>query len=313
VKTRAVLIESFEDSPHLASREVSEPRDGQVLIRVRAASVTAFDCKAAEGRFKDNFEYEFPVTLGRDYAGVVEQVGAGMDGFEPGDAVVGYTTGRQLGRGAYADLIVTGEADCFVAKPDELPFVEAACLPLCGMVAYRCVDAVEPKPGERHLVLGAPGGVGSYAVQLLKAYGTHVIASGLPEDEDYLLDLGADEVIGYRDGVSYPEPLDGLLDLVSYKPEFLEHVRLLRAGGRAASLHRAADAEALDPLGISGTNVHSGPDAALLTRIAADAASGRLRVPVQRVFPLEDAPRALELLRNEHTRGKFALSMSDSD
>ncbi|HXH97662.1 MAG TPA: NADP-dependent oxidoreductase, partial [Gaiellaceae bacterium] len=236
MKTRAVLIESFDDTPHLASREVPQPGDDQVLIRVHAASVTAFDWKAAEGRFKDNFEYEFPVTLGRDYAGVVERAGAGVDGFWPGDAVVGYTTGRRLGRGAFAELIVTNEADCFVGKPDELSFVEAACLPLCGMVAYRCVDAVDPKPGEQHLVLGAPGGVGSYAVQLLKGHGARVIATGLPEDEDYLLDLGADEVIDYRDGVSYPEPLDGLLDLVSYKPAFLEHLGLLRPGGRAASL-----------------------------------------------------------------------------
>ena len=312
MKTRAVLMESFNDAPHLVEIDMPEPADDQVLVRIHAASVNAFDWKVAEGRFKDMFEYCFPVTIGRDYAGVVEQVGTAVEGVASGDAVVGYTTGRELSAGSYADRILVRDGDCFVSKPAALPFVEAACLPLCGMVAYRCVDAVAPKAGERHLVLGAPGGAGSYAVQLLAARDAHVIASGLAEDEEYLRDLGAAEVVDYRHGVELDEPLDGLVDLVQYRDAFTDLARrLLREGGRAASLHRAADPELLGPLGVTGTNVHSGPDRELLARIVADAADGTLRVPVRRVFPLEDAPHALDVLRDEHARGKFALSLVD--
>ena len=315
---RAVLMESFEDAAHLATVDVPEPVGDQVLIRIHAASVNAFDWKVAEGRFKDNFTYDFPVTLGRDYAGVVVQVGPDVDRVAVGDEVFGYTTGQTLNRGAFGDYICAGQGECFVPKPAELSFVDAACLPLCGMVARRCVDAVAPAPGSRQLVLGGPGGAGSYAVQWLAAAGAHVIATGLPEDDAYLRDLGAAQVIDYREGVVdtvralHPQGVDGLLDLVSYKPAFLEHVALLARGGRAASLHRAADPELLDPLGVTGTNVTSAPDRELLAAIGADAAEGRLRVPVRRVFPLEEAPLALDLLRDEHARGKFALSIADT-
>jgi NADPH:quinone reductase-like Zn-dependent oxidoreductase len=313
METRAVLIESFEDTPHLAPRALPEPKEDEVVIRVHASSINAFDWKAAEGRFKEMFEYAFPVTIGRDYAGVVERVGGGVDGVAPGEAVFGYFTGQTLGQGAFAERIVVPQSDCFVRKPDGLSFVDAACLPLCGMVAYRLVDAVDPKEGERHLVLGAPGGVGSYAVQLLRQRGAYVLATGLADDAAYLRELGADEVVDYRSGIALAEPLDGLLDLVQYKNDFTAFVREhLRPGSRAASLHRSADPELLEPLGVTGTNVHSGPDAALLERIGADAAAGRLRVPLQRTFALADAPTALDLHKNAHARGKFALELDHS-
>jgi len=316
---RAVLIESFGDAPHVGELEVPALADDQVLIRVHAASVNAFDWKAAEGRFKEMFEYVFPVTIGRDYAGVVEQVGAAVGRVARGDAVFGYFTGQRLALGAFAEQIWVDETDCFVAKPSGLSFVDAACLPLCGMVAYRCVDAVEPAPEETHLVLGAPGGVGSYAVQLLAARGAHVIASGLPEDEAYLRDLGAAEVIDYRENLDaevrarHPDGVRGLVDLVSYQPDFMRHVELLVDGGRAASLHRSADPELLEPRGIVGTNVGSFPDPELLARIGSDAAAGRLRVPLQRTFALDEAPQALDLLKNEHARGKIAIAVRESD
>jgi len=255
----------------------------------------------------------FPVTIGRDYAGVVEEVGPAVERVAAGDAVVGYTTGDQLHQGSFAERIVVREDACFVTKPDGLSFVDAACLPLCGMVAYRCVDAIDPKPGETHFVLGGPGGAGSYAVQLLAGRGARVVATGLPEDEEYLRDLGAAEIVGYRGGIDYAGPVDGLVDTIQYKDDFTSLARrLLRPGGRAASLHRAADPELLEPIGVTGTNVHSGPDRELLARIVADAASGSLRVPVRRVFSLAEAPHALEVLRDEHARGKFAISLADS-
>ena len=314
MNTRALLMESFDDEAHIGTRPLPPLGGDGVLIRIHAASVNAFDWKVVEGRFKDMFEYDFPVTIGRDYAGVVEEVGADVKRVSPGDAVVGYTTGQKLGQGSYAERIAVTEDACFVAKAEGLSFLDAACLPLCGMVAYRCVDAVDPKPGETHFVLGAPGGAGSYAVQLLAGRGATVVASGLPEDEDYLRDLGASEVVGYRDGVDYAGPVDGLIDLVQYKDAFTELARrLLRPGGRAASLHRATDPELLDPIGVTGTNVHSGPDRELLARIAADATSGSLRVPLRRVFPFEEAPQALAVLRDEHARGKIALSVVEPE
>jgi len=310
--TRAVLIESFDDAPHLADRALPEVDGDGVRIRVLASSINAFDWKVAEGRFKEMFRHEFPVTIGRDYAGVVEQIGADVTRVAPGDEVFGYFTGMTLGQGAFAEQIVVGQDDCFVPLPGGLSFRDAACLPLCGVVAYRCVAAVNPEPGERHLVVGATGGVGSFAIQLLHARGAFVLATGKPGDQDYLRGLGADEIVGYD--IDVAGPLDGLVDTINYQDAFMTLVqRLLAPGSRAASLHRSADPELLEPLGVTGTSIGSQPDRELLARIGDDAAAGRLRVPVQREFLLEEAPAALFTHRDAHVQGKYALAVADRD
>lgn len=160
VMVRAVVIDGFGDEPHLATFPAPELGPDEVLIEVRAASVNAFDWKAAEGRFKDSFEYRFPVTIGRDYTGVVAAAGSAVTRVAPGDEVFGYFTGQALHRGSYATHVWASERECFAARPPGLAADVAACLPLAGVVALRCVDAVAPGAGDRVLILGAPGGVG---------------------------------------------------------------------------------------------------------------------------------------------------------
>lgn len=311
----ALVIEGFGDAPHLAAFPLPELAPGEVLIKVQAASVNAFDWKAAEGRFKDSFDYQFPVTLGRDYAGVVTAVGAEVRRVVPGDEVFGYFTGQALHRGAFATHVWAAEGECFVRRPAGLDAVTAACLPLAGVMALRCVAAVQPAAGDRVLVLGAPGGVGSLAVQLAAAAGAHVIASGRGEDEAYLRDLGAADVIepggGLIDAVSarYPQGISALIDLVDYQPAFLAHAELLVPGGRAASVHRAVDEVLLARRGLHGTNVSSFPDRALLDQLAGLAADGRLRTEITGRYTLEQAPDALAAARDQHTRGKLVIEM----
>jgi NADPH:quinone reductase-like Zn-dependent oxidoreductase len=313
---RAVVIDGFGDTPHLASFPLPGLAPDQVLIEVRAASVNAFDWKAADGRFKDAFDYQFPVTIGRDYAGVVAAVGSEVSRVRPGDEVFGYFTGQTLHRGSYATHLCVGEGECFEPRPPDLDAVTAACLPLAGVIALRCVDAVEPARGDRVLILGAPGGVGSLAVQLAVARGAHVIASGRPEDEAYLRDLGAADVIAPGEGLTgevrqrYPEGIQGLVDLVDYRPAFLAHAELLVTGGRAASVHRAVDEVAFAERGLRGSNVSSFPDRALLTRLARLAASGDLRVTVTGRYPLDEAVTALADARDRHTRGKLVIEVN---
>ena len=312
---RAVVIDSFGDAPHLASFPLPELAPSQVLISVEAASVNAFDWKAAEGRFKESFDYRFPVTIGRDYAGVVCAVGSKVRRVAPGDAVFGYFAGQALHRGAFATHVWADEDECFVPRPDGIDAAAAACLPLSGVVALRCVGAVRPAAGDQVLILGAPGGVGSLAVQLAAAAGAHVIASGLPEDESYLRALGAAEVIAPGGGLvdevraRYPDGLAGLIDLVDYRPAFLAHVELLAPGGKAASVHRAVDETLFADRGLHGVNVASFPDRALLDQLAGLAADGRLRSVITRRYRLDDAPAALADARDKHTRGKLVIAV----
>lgn len=312
---RAVIIDGFGGSPHLAPLALPELAPDQVLIAVQAASVNAFDWKAAEGRFKDSFDYQFPVTIGRDYAGVVTAVGSAVGRVRPGNEVFGYFTGQQLHRGSFASHVWVAEDECFAARPAGLAAEAAACLPLCGVVALRCVTAVRATGGQRVLILGAPGGAGSFAVQLAAQRGAHVIASGLPEDADYLRGLGAADVVEPGPGLigevraRYPGGIEGLIDLVDYRPAFMEHVELLAEGGRAASVHRAVDEEALASRGLAGTNVGSFPDRALLEQLAALAAGGELAVPITGRYPLEEAVAGLADAREKHSRGKLVIVM----
>lgn len=313
---RAIVIDRFGDSPHLTTLPLPELAPDQVLIDVQAASVNAFDWKAAEGRFKDSFEYQFPMTIGRDYAGVVAAAGSAVTRVRPGDEVFGYFTGQTLHRGSYATHVWVAENECFVPRPSGLRADVAASLPLAGVVALRCVAAIQPRHGDRVLVLGAPGGVGSLAVQLAAAKGAYVIASGLPEDAEYLRGLGAAYVIEPGPGViaevsaRFPEGVHGLIDLVNYRPAFMEHVLLLVPGGRAASVHRAVDEAVFAGRGLSGTNVGSFPDRALLEELGRLAASGNLRVAVTGRYTLDDAVKALADARQQHSRGKLVIEVA---
>ena len=316
-EVRAVVIDGFGDAPHLASFPLPELAAGQVLIEVEAASVNAFDWKAAEGRFKDSFDYRFPVTIGRDYAGVVSAVGGEVRRVAPGDQVFGYLTGQTLHRGAFATHVWVGEEDCFIRRPAGLDAVTAACLPLAGVVALRCVAAVQPAAGDRLLILGAAGGVGSLAVQLAAEAGAHVIASGRADDDAYLRDLGAADVI--RPGGEligevrqrYPDGIDGLIDLVDYRAAFLAHAELLARGGRAASVHRAVDEAVFAERGLQGSNVASLPDRGLLQQLADLAADGRVRTVITGRYRLDEAPAALADARDLHTRGKLVIEVGN--
>ena len=311
-KADALLIE-ISTTPRTSRRSRSEPAADQVLIQVHAASINAFDWKVAEGRFKDKFNYDFPVTIGRDYAGVVE--GAEVDRVAVGETCS--ATRRARVRARFVDRIFSLPGRMLRPEAGGSPFLEAACLPLCGIVARRCVDAVEPRPDDVVVIVGASGGIGSYAIQLASACGARVVAVSPTADTEYVRSLGAQDVIEPGDDLAdrllerYPDGINGLIDLVNYEPAFLDVVRAVTDGGRVTSVHRAATPGALGARGIVGTNVTSMPDRVLLERLGELAASGELRVPIQHVYPFADAATALDAAKTQHSRGKRVMTMTD--
>ncbi|WP_433380524.1 zinc-binding dehydrogenase [Actinoplanes sp. CA-142083] len=164
------------------------------------------------------------------------------------------------------------------------------------------------------VVVGAPGGVGSLAVQLAAAKGAHVVASGPEEDETYLKDLGATDVVareGFAESVRklHPDGVDVLIDLVNGGEAFAELLDLVKPGGRVVSVHRAADPALLEPRNLTGANVMSNPDRDLLDELGRLVAAGTLRVPIQETRPLDDVAQALATAKTKHTRGKTVISM----
>jgi NADPH:quinone reductase-like Zn-dependent oxidoreductase len=312
----AITLEAFEGGPTLRELPVPEPGPNEVLVRVHASSVNGMDAAVASGMLKGMMEYEFPVTLGRDFAGVVERVGSGVSRYSPGDEVFGFISKPTLHDGTWAEYVLVPE-DMFLArKPAALGFAEAGALPLAGAAALAAVESVNPSEGDRVLVVGACGGVGGYAVQLAAGRGAHVIGTTTAEDEQRLREFGAAETIDFRQqdvsGVvreRYPDGVDALVDVVKHGDGFAANAELVRSGGRAASTLGAADVEALAKRGVAATNVVALPDPSVLARLAEIADAGELTVTIQDEYRLEAAEDALRAFADAGTRGKIALAV----
>lgn len=237
--------------------------------------------------------------------------GPGATRFASGDGVFGYIPhfDPAVHRGSWAELIAVPESRA-AAKPAGVEAAAAGATPLAGITALFCVDALELGEGDNVLVVGATGGVGSFAVQLAARAGAHVIAPAQLEDDGYLRALGVSEIVERNGDVAgavretHADGVDAIIDLVSYSPEaFDAYAAVLKPDGRAAS-----------PLGAVGEGqgrfpVMASPDPAALERLGRLLAEGDLRVPLQATYSLEQAPEALGGLATAHTQGKLAISV----
>jgi NADPH:quinone reductase-like Zn-dependent oxidoreductase len=238
---------------------------------------------------------------------VVEQVGAGVSQYRPGDQVFGFVlhANPTAHDGAWAELICVTEELSIAPVPEGLDLGIAGAAPLAGIAAITAVDALELSQGDVLLAVGATGGVGSLAVQLAARTGARVLAPALPEDEAFLRELGVSDVLPREGDIAelvrerVPDGVDALLDLVNYTPGTYDAA--LKPGARVASPTGAAGE------GPGRTMVMATPSAENLQRLGALLADGRLRIPVQATYELAQAPQALAALTGEHTQGKLAV------
>jgi NADPH:quinone reductase-like Zn-dependent oxidoreductase len=314
---RAFNVPAAGEQPRVSEVAVPEVADGHVLIKVKAAGLNGIDAGLASGMMAGMLPHAYPLVLGRDAAGVVEAVGAGVSDFAPGDEVFGHVLlVPPVQAGTIAEYALLPAA-AVVAKPAELDFVTAAALPLAGAAAAASVSAVDPQPGQVVLVVGASGGVGTYAVQLLAAQGATVVATGTPDDAAKLSGLGAATVVDYTAGpvaeqvlAAYPDGVDALIDLVAYSADGLP-LAAVRTGGKVASTLGAADGTALAAAGLTGANVMAGPVREVTAPLAERAAAGALTVDVTTVLPLEQAGEGLATIASRQARGKIVIKLSD--
>src|SRR5215211_7327011 len=311
---KAFTLDSFDTPPGLREDlPAPAPADNEVLVRVHASSVNPVDGAIAAGMMSTMVEHEFPVVLGRDYAGVIERVGSDVTRYVEGDEVYGFLphANPTVHDGTWTELIVVPEDNFVARKPASAELIAAGAAPLAGISAMSALDALEISEGDTVLVIGANGGVGSFAVQLAADAGATVIAPALPEDEDYLRDLGVGEVLPREADVAalvherYPEGIEALLDLVSYAPEgFDTHAEVLHDDGRGASPLSAAGE------GSERHNVMAMPTPEHLQRLAQLLEAGTLKVNIQQTYELDQAGEALQALGTEHTQGKRAIRVA---
>ncbi|HWU07652.1 MAG TPA: NADP-dependent oxidoreductase [Streptomyces sp.] len=315
---RAFNVPESGAQPVVSDLPVPEVTDGAVLVRVKSAALNAIDKTLVAGMMAEMMPHLYPLVVGRDAAGVVEAVGAGVDHVAVGDEVIGHVLlAPPIQAGSIAEYALIPAA-AVAAKPAGLDFDTAAALPLAGTAALASVDAVEASEDQVVLVVGATGGVGSYAVQLLAARGVTVVATGGAADSDRLTGLGAATVVDHRSGTpvadqvtaAYPGGVDALIDLVASSPDALP-LSAVRKGGRVASTLGAADGQVLGAAGLTGSNIMASPLREVIEPLAALAAAGTLKVDITKVFPLEQAADGLAALSAGGTRGKIVIRVTD--
>jgi NADPH:quinone reductase-like Zn-dependent oxidoreductase len=304
---KAVVFEDFggPEVLHLAEVEAPAPGPKQVRIRVHSAGVNPVDFKIRAGLMRPNLPAKLPAIPGSEAAGVVEEVGAEVEGISVGDEVFGWTRG-----GGYCEqaLLTT----CAV-KPATVSFVDAVALPVTGETAERVLRQLDVKSGETLLIHGAAGAVGTLAVQLAVARGAKVIGTAGASNQEYVASLGATPTL-YGDGLVdrvralAPEGIDAVFDIAGRGA--LEDSVELR-GGTTERIVTIADYPGSEKLGIPfsggpGTSVASRE---LLEDLVGRLSRGELKVVIGATYPLAEAAQAQRVSEAGHGRGKQVLTV----
>jgi NADPH:quinone reductase-like Zn-dependent oxidoreductase len=284
----------------IQSIDKPEPEAGQVRIKVRAAAVNPVDWKQA-ARAPSGTR----LVPGRDLSGVIDAVGDAAGPWQVGQAVIAVATG-----GSYAEYAIAS-VNAVAVKPQRLSFEEAAGLPVAGETAWRALVLIaNVQPGQRVLIHGGAGGIGSCAVQIAKARHAYVIATASPNHDALLRSLGADEIADYH-SVRFEEKVKGV-DVVLNTVDAdtgARSIAVVKPGGILVSVAGSA------PVGqCEGAKIRCAVTAPvtgeMLGSISALAERGKLRIHIERRFPLAEAAQALELNRQGHTAGKIILEVS---
>jgi NADPH:quinone reductase-like Zn-dependent oxidoreductase len=285
--------------------EAPEPEEGELLARVRAAGVNPVDWKLRQGMLKQYMPVPLPHILGLEFAGVVEQVGAGVDGYRRGDEVFG------RGTATYAELAIA-KADAVARKPQQLSFEQAAAIPIGGGAAWTALfDVAGVEAGQHVLVQGAAGGVGMFAVQLAHWKGAHVSGTASAKNRDYVQSLGADVVIDYTSTrfEDVVRDVDAVIDTVG--GDIAERsLTVLKKGGILAEIAGQPPEELAERMGVRAALVMAEANTQRLEQLAQLVIDGVLSVDVE-PLPLEQATRAHTLSESRHGRGRLVLRIAN--
>ncbi|GMW03365.1 MAG: NADPH:quinone reductase [Candidatus Hydrogenedentota bacterium] len=299
------------------------PRENEVRIRVHAASVNAGDWRLMRGepflvRLMSGIRKPKFSILGSDLAGTIDQTGPKATKFRPGDAVFGEMS--TCGFGSFAEFACVPQ-DMLVSKPANLTLEEAAAVPTAGLTALQAVrDHGKAAAGQSVMVVGASGGVGSFAVQIAKALGATVTGVCSARKVDWVRAIGADDVVDYAttDFTRQRERYDLIVDAGAYRP-ITHYRRILKPGGRyvmvGGSLRAFLSASLLGPAYSTLGNVTMQsmlvkPNAADLESLKTLLESGQIRPVVDRVGELNDVPDAIRQMEAGHIRGKVVIRVA---
>jgi NADPH2:quinone reductase len=312
---KAFAIDGFGEQGSVGDLPVSEPTEGQLRLRVAAAGLNPFDVAVVQGYVKDHMEHRFPLVPGMDASGSVDSLGEGVQGYAVGDQVFGSVGKGYLGEGTLAEF-TTVSAGTVTHKPSSFDHTVAAAIPTAGVTALNMADGLALSNGQRVVVIGATGGVGSYFVQLAARRGARVVAVCRGENADYARGLGAADVIDYSAGEvadavrsRYPDGIDAVADMHGDTAQLAELAEQVPSGGRVASVVGAVDIETLGARGVEGTNVQGRVTTESLEVLSGMIEAGEIVVPKIHTHPLAEAGEALAAVGTGHVRGKIVVTV----
>lgn len=291
------------------------PGAGELLVRVRYASLNPVDWKIATGHFRLLVRGGLPRTMGSDFSGEVAAIGAGVAGWSAGEPVMGFIDPFRRVHGTFAELVPVPVQ--FVARrPPQVDARLGGALPCVGVTAVALCNLAQVARGSRVLVNGASGGVGHLAVQVARARGARVTAVASAARREFVAALGADDIIDYRSQPveRWPGGFDAVLDCVPNLPRGC-HVGLLRRGGHYASTLPGAATYTIDLLAnrLGAVRRHAvmlRPDPAAVDELVCGVRDGTLRCEIAGEFPLAETGRAIELSRTGHVAGKLLIRVA---
>jgi alcohol dehydrogenase len=296
------------------NQSTSEPTvsSGKVLVTIKAAGVNPADWKIREGGLQQLISLQFPSTLGMDFSGVIKQVGEGVipSEFKQGDEVYGQAGVVNGGSGAFAEMALTNK-ESIAHKPKRLSHPESAALPLVSVSAWwALVDDIGLSNGQKILIHGGAGGIGSIAIQLAKNLGAYVATTVSTNDKQFVQELGADIVIDYKTQTfeDLVHEYDAVFDTVggeTYRRSF----KVVKKAGIIVSMLEQPDSELMNQYDVKAIFRFTQATRERLTKLAQWIDQNNIRVNVEKKFSLEKAGDALDYQKDVHPRGKVVLAM----
>jgi alcohol dehydrogenase len=298
----------------MINQDTSEPilSSGKVLVSVKAAGVNPIDWKIREGDMQQMIQLQFPSTLGIDFSGIINQIGENVSSsdFKKGDEVYGQASVWTGGSGAFAEMALVN-AESIAHKPERLTHVEAAALPLVGVSAWQALTKdIELEKGQKVLIHGGAGGIGSIAIQLAKIIGAYVATTVSSNDKQFVQALGADVIIDYKaetleDLIHEYNAVFDTVDGDTYTRSF----KVLKKGGIIVSMLEQPNSELMDRYGVKALFRFSQVNNEWLTKLAKWVDQNNIKVNVEKTFSLDEAATALDYQRDVHPRGKVVLTL----
>lgn len=309
---KAIAIEQYGGKEQLKEINIPKPtpKEKQVIVKLHATSINPIDWKLREGYLKAMMPFEFPIILGWDVAGIVEEVGEHVQDFKVGDRI--FARPETTNRGTYAEYTIV-DTHLLTKIPDNIGFEEAACVPLAGLTAWQCLfDFGNIQKGDKVLIHAGAGGVGTFAIQLAKNVGAYVAATAGTNNVEFLKSLGADEVIDYKkqDFEKVLTEFDFVLDSLGGENQE-KSFTVLKEGGKLASIVSEPNQEKAKQKNIKSGNVWLVPNGQQLEKIANLLGQNKLRVIIGHKFPFseEGIKEAHALSESHHAKGKIVIQI----